>query len=51
MFLILRNSYVIKLAELIKKNCSKLDVYDPLISSSKVKRLNLIHKVNFKNTI
>ena len=44
----LRNSYVIKLAELIKKNCSKLDIYDPLISSSKVKRLNIIHRVNLK---
>ena len=36
----LRNSYVIKLAELIKKNSLKLDIYDPLISSLKVKKLN-----------
>ena len=42
----LRNSYVIKLAELIKKNSLKLDIYDPLISSVKVKKLNLISKLN-----
>ncbi len=41
----LRNSYVIKLAELIKKNSLKLDIYDPLISSLKVKRLNIIRKM------
>ena len=42
----LRNSYAIKLAELIKKNSLKLDIYDPLISSVKVKKLNLISKLN-----
>ncbi len=41
----LRNSYVIKLAELIKKNSLKLDIYDPLISSLKVKKLNLINEL------
>ena len=41
----LRNSYVIKLAELIKKNSLKLDIYDPLISSLKVKKLNIINKL------
>ncbi len=41
----LRNSYAIKLAELIKKNSLKLDIYDPLISSVKVKKLNLINKL------
>ena len=35
----LRNSYAIKLAELIKKNSLKLDIYDPLISSDKSKKV------------
>tara|TARA_E500000178_G_scaffold289531_1_gene292670 strand:- start:1609 stop:2823 length:1215 start_codon:yes stop_codon:yes gene_type:complete len=45
----LRNSYVIKLAELIKKNSLKLDIHDPLISSVKVKKLNLINKLKLDN--
>ena len=43
----LRNSYAIKLAELLKKGCFKLDVYDPLVSSLKIKNLNLVQKIKF----
>jgi len=45
----LRNSYVIKLAELIRKNSLKLDIHDPLISSAKVKKFNLINKLKLNN--
>lgn len=41
----LRNSYVINLAQIIKKKSLKLDIYDPLILKKNVKNLNLIKNV------
>lgn len=44
----LRNSYALKIYNLLKKRYKRVEAFDPLVSLKKIKKVRMIKKINFK---